>query len=64
MYKVKDEGYTPLCLAGLFVALMLYELLVQDGSGWLWIPTLLLGAVTASLAYVVHWHRQQHGGDQ
>ncbi|MGP8306389.1 hypothetical protein [Vibrio sp. YIC-376] len=64
MYKVKDEGYTPLLLAGLFVVLMLYELLARDGSGWLWIPTLLLAGVTASLAYVVHWHRQQRGGDK
>jgi len=64
MYKVKDEGYTPLFLSGLFVALMLYELLASDGSGWLWIPTLLLAAVTASLAYVVHWHRLKRRGDQ
>ncbi|QXO19032.1 hypothetical protein [Vibrio ostreae] len=64
MYKVKDEGYTPLFLAGLFVAVMLYELLVQDGSAWLWIPTLLLAGVTASLTYVVHWHRQHQGGGE
>ena len=60
MAKIKDEGYTPIVMGVVFVALVVYRQFLGDGHWLLWLPIGLFTAQLLYLIYIVRWFRKQN----
>lgn len=60
MEKIKDEGYTPIVMGFVLVAVIVYRQFIGDGHGLLWLPIGLFTAQLFYLMYIVRWFRKQN----